>query len=266
MISPAYSPPEAGEAEALLGESHAVADTVLDRVGPTLRHLLGPADPALISDRVLAHTRAMLEHIARQRAEGTPGEPLDAIPGYPALTGHVHALAFETEVAESLAVRLGVDSVTPPLIQAQIALADANAAAEAMQLLAAQARFGQLQRRGELPLAELPIGLLPSPAHDAPGGVVSRLELLGRVAERSGPEALDLSRAGVALFATALSRNSSLAREVAVLSLSPSQWPRLALALLACGLSAEAAERQLLALHPDLVLPHGLDASRVMSR
>jgi hypothetical protein len=273
MISPAFSPPEAGEAEALLGASLAAADAAVAGVLPILSRLLGPIDAALLSDRILAQTRAQLEDLARQLAGERAGadELAEALIADPAVLGHAHALALEAQLGERLADRLGLDPVAPPLVQALIASPDPDAAANAMTLLAAQARFGQWHRRGELPLAELP-GFLRDRAllaaktprrersSDEPAG---RLELLERVVLGLGdaaPAALDLTQAGVGLFVTALALGAGLDRDIAVLATAPSQAPRLALALLACGLEAAAVEQQLLALHPDLAWPEGLDA------
>ena len=269
MISPAFSPPAAREAEALLGQSLAAADAALAGAGPILRHLLGPSDPTLFSDRILAQTRAQIEDLARGLVQPAAaavdlGERLAADPG---LLGHAHALALEAQLAERLAERLGLDPVTPPLLQALIASPDPHASADAMLLLAAQARFGQWQRRGELPLGELPGELLrvarqvasePAPVEVDHG--TARLELLVRVAERLGAEALELGQAGVALFVTALAAGSGLSRDAAILATAPSQGARLVLALVACGASPEAAERQLLALHPGAAVPEGIDA------
>jgi hypothetical protein len=267
MISPAFSPSAAREAEALLGQSLSAADAALAGAVPILRHLLGPTDPALFSDRILAQTRAQIEDLARQLAPSGVVELAERLAGEPALLRHAHALALEAELAERLTERLGLDPVAPPLVQSTIASPDARASARAMQLLAAQARFGQWHRRGELPLGELPDDLLrlahraaPDAKRAEPGLVSGRIALLGDAAAGLDAAALELGQAGVALFVTALARGSGLARDTAILATVPSQAPRLALALLACGVSPEAVERQLIALHPGLAIPDGIDA------
>ena len=288
MISPAYSRPVDGEAEALLGEALATADADLANVGPIVRDLLGAADPSPFSDRILAQVRAQLEDIGRQLLGGPerrvdPGQAAllgEAFVACPALLGHAHALALEAQLAERLANRIGLDPVAPPLVQTLIASPDPASAATAMKLLAAQARFGQAHRRGEMPLRELPgdllelalgtareRGLLSAAAEQALRSgfdeTASRLVLLDRAIAATGREsiaALNLRHAGVALFVTALATGAAIDRDTAVLATGEGQLARLALALVASGMSPEEAEGQLLALHPDADLPEGFDA------
>lgn len=290
----------------MLVEELAEADAALANVHPILRHLLGSEDHALFSDRIVAQVRAQLEDLARQlliaveQAAGA-AEPREAaeeavadlaavLIAEPGLLGHAHALALEAQIAERLATRLSLDPVLSPLLQAQIASPSAETAATAMNALAAQARFIQAQRRGELALADLPGELLHAAlmalrthcAENDPGkagtaevleGAIranfdetaNRIGLLQRLIAGMGGgahAALDLSDAGVALFATALAVGAGMDRDQALLALSEAQMPRLALALAASGLRHDAVERQFLALHPDIALPDGLETLR----
>ena len=159
-----------------------------------------------------------------------------------------------------------------------------------MALLAAQARFVQAQRRGELPLAELPGDLLHTallimrehaagddPVRNRIAGVLetairgnfdeaaNRLGLLHRLVGGMGGgaiAALDVGHAGVALFVTALGLGAGLDRDAAVLATSEAQLPRLALALLASGAKPAAVEQQFVALHPEITLPDGFETLR----
>lgn len=306
MAEPAFSLADDTALVALFAERLALSDKALDDARPILRHLLGTDDHELFSDRIVAAVGAQLRDIAFQlvvaveTAAGNP-EPRGvaedacdslalAFADHSVLLGHAHALALEVALAERLAARLGLEPVLSPLLQELIASDDAVTSAGAMNLLAAQARFGQTQRRGELPLGELPGDLLHAAlivmrtwigtgdlARDAHAAEAerairagydeasSRLGLLQRLVAGMGGGAigaLDLTHGGIALFATALALGSGHERDRAVLSLSEGQLPRLALALLACGLKAAAVEAQVLALHPDAALPLGLDGLR----
>ena len=306
MVEPAFSLPDDSAILTLLADELAVSDAAMANTQPILRHLLGNEDHALFSDRIVAAVRAQLRDIAfqlvvavetaagnaegRAIAEETCDPLASAFAAHPIMLGHAHALALEATLAERLSARLGLDPVLSPLVQALIASSDPNTSATAMSLLAAQARFGQSQRRGELPLGELPGDLLHAAlivmrtwigdedaARDRHAAAAerairerfdeagSRLGLLQRLVAGMGGgaiAALDLTHGGVALFVTALAMGSGHERDAAVLALSDGQLPRLALALLACGLKPAAVEAQFLALHPDVTLPEGFESLR----
>lgn len=308
MADPAFSLVDDSALVALFADRLAESDAALSSTRPILRHLLGHDDHALLSDRIVAAVRGQLRDVAFQlivaveTAAGRPEpggpEPREvaektcdslalALAAQPVMLGHAHALAVEAELAEGLSTRLGLDSVLSPHLQALIASNEPATSTGAMQLLAAQARFGQTQRRCELPLGELPGDLLHTalivmrtwvgnadPARDAQAAAAerairagfdeaaSRLGLLHRLVAGMGGgaiAALDLAHGGVALFATALALGSGQERDHAVLVLSEGQLPRLALTLLACGLKSAAVEAQCLALHPDLAMPAGFE-------
>lgn len=301
MNSPALSLPEETGVEVRFGEELALADEAMANARPILRHLLGNDDHALFSDRIVAQVRSLIEDLARQLAfalEDALGHPdareraTDAAPqlaraliASPSIIGHAHALALEALAAERLASRLSLDPVLSPLLEALIASPDRDTSATAVALLAAQARFVQAQRRGELPLAELSGALLDvtlstmrahcggdDPVRGRIAAVLesavrgnfdesaSRLGLLHRLADGMGSDAsvaLDIGHAGVALFVTALGDKAGIGRDAAVLATAESQLPRLALALLASGAKPAAIEQQLFALHADATLPEG---------
>ncbi len=202
----------------------------------------------------------------------------------PAFLEHFHTLALEWQWTVRLERSRALDPVLPPLLQARMADPEGAVSAGAMGLLASQARFCQNQRRMQLPLGELPrdlvhIALVTLRAHvgmaagadgyalDAERSVRAqidetraRLAQMSRVLDAMGPTAgaaLEIDRAGVALFLTALARGSGLNRESAIMTTIDGQLPRLVLALRACGLAPAAVAAAALAFHPDAQLPQG---------
>lgn len=304
---PTYSPEPS--VESVLREELAREDSALGAVAPILRHLIGHDDRAVFADEIVARVRGMAEDVARQligameddgdgdgAGGGGDGSPLSEAAGLDALTtaiagnaaflAHVHALALEWRLAMRLQERLGLDPVLSPLVQALIGSPEPETAALSMNLLAAQARFGNAQRRMQLPLSELPGDLLHTalialrtlvgtdPAADRQAAqaeqairahfdeAASRLGLIARVVTGMGGgavAALSLAHAGAAIFLTALALASGQDRDLAALSASESRHARLALALCAAGLKPQAVEEQLLLLHPEASLPPGLD-------
>lgn len=292
---------DTGAIETLLKDDLFHADQAMVHLGPILRHLLRNDDSSIFSDEVIARVRGMLADIARQLVqalgeaaghadaaawarEAGPGLA-DMLAGNQALLDHLHMLAVEWQLTEKMQSRLGIDPVLTPLLQDIIASHDHDLAARGMNLLAAQARFGQAIRRMQIPLTELPgdlhhITLLTMHAYVAndPAGVaaaelaektlrkgrneaVSRLDLLAYAITASGSpraDALSLQNAGVALFLTALGLATGLSRETAVMCTTDGQMPRLALSLTAAGVGREGLIDTFSALHPDIALPEGL--------
>jgi hypothetical protein len=277
--------------ETRLRDALARGDAVLGTVAPVLRHLLASNDSGLFGDATLARVRGMAGDVARQLAEHT-GQPdahadLSAVLiQNPAFLTHFHALVLEGQLTDLLQARLSLDPVLSPLVQALIASPDEATAALAMKFLAAQARFGQAQRRMRLPLNELPGDFLhaallamcsvadtqaqqgghPAAAESAIRSGYhegrSRLGLAARLISGMGAgavAALSLHHAGVALFLSALAIMSGQDRDLAALAASETQRTRLALALCAAGLKPAAIEGQLLALDPDAEMPMGLE-------
>lgn len=267
-------------------------------IPPVLAHLVAQEPAALLNEAVIACTRGMVESLAMQLVRATRDEqPAGAgadrlaarLAGLSGLVGHCHALAVEAQCADRIHAAGGPDPLLSPLLQECIGAADAETAATAMTLLAAQARFTLALRRMELPLHELPADLLHGvlaalAASDLPGGAEaaqhvrqayaegrSRTALLGRVSLMlaGGPkEALRPDRAGLALFLSGLALVTGIQRESAALALAEGQEVRLATLLLAAGLDPRGAEAALLCIHPDRVWPAelgGLDSASARS-
>lgn len=288
--------------EALLRDDLTHADQALVHMGPILRHLLQNDDNSIFSDEVIARVRGMLADIARQlvQALGEAAGHDDAgrwareagpglvamLSGNQALLDHLHMLAVEWQLTEKLQGRLGLDPVLTPLVQDLIASPDPDVAARGMNLLAAQARFGQSLRRMQIPLTELPgdlhhLALMTMHTYIAedPSGVsaanvaesalrkartmsVSRLELLDHLTALLAPDlpiVLSIENAGVALFLSALSFGAGLSRETAVMCTTESQLARLALSLAASGAGRDGVVAAFVALHPEVALPEGIE-------
>ena len=292
---------DTGAIETLIKDDLFHADQVMVHMGPILRHLLGNDDSSIFSDEVIARVRGMLADIARQLVQALgeaaghkdaaawarqagPGL-VDILAGHQDLLNHLHMLAVEWQLAERLQGRLGIDPVLTPLLQDVIASPDHDLAARGMNLLAAQARFGQSIRRMQIPIEELPAGLhndvlavMQRYVADDPSGVAaaelaeaslrklrtrtaSRLDLLGYAISSVGatPQAtLSLQNAGVALFLTALGLGTGLPRETAIMCTTDSQMPRLALSLAAAGMGRDGLIDTFSTLQPDITLPEGL--------
>lgn len=272
-------------------------DAILATARPILRHLLANHDHGLFTDEMVARVRGMMTHVASQLlfAQASAAEASDRAAYVAArqdalaqalfddaeFLAHAHALSIEAQLASRLQARSGIDSVLSPLVQELVAAREADIAALAMAVLAAQARFMQHYRRMELPLGELPgdlfhkaLTLLRDHAgedgeaatqaeralRDAYDEGAGRLALLSRVVMGMGEQAvraLAIDHAGLALFSTALAMASRQDRNLAVLSFADRQFARLALALRAAGLQQRAVEEQFLFLHPDTALPAG---------
>lgn len=295
--------------EHLLRTELEAADTAFANTRPILRHLLRNDDHSIFSDQIVARVRGMLHDVARQLvvALAEAGDERDPQAGAheaaeelagafmenPAMLGHAHALAIEWQLTERLQTRLSLDPVLSPLVQEMISSGDPATSSSAMALLAAQARFGQSQRRMELPATELPgdlfhAALMTMHAHaaDFSGDHAadhaesnaakaedalrkryeerrSRLGLTERLITAlrgDAARALSIEHAGVALFLTALAIGSGQDRDQVIMTTTETQTARLALSLAACGLKADAVAAQFLALHPDVDLPQGIEA------
>lgn len=281
------NPMQAGKA---LRQQLAQGDVALAGLAPVLTHLLATPGQALVSEDVLARMRGMLRDLARQllatlaevsdKPDHNTSTKVQSLAGMLAgssiLVSHIYAAAIESQLAERLEQSSTIDPVLTPLLQELIASSDEKTAELAMATMSAQARFVQAQRRMHLPLIELPSELFldvlsrwrTSTAESHSDSVAnaekklrdnfdesaSRLGLLSRlVGSLSGGvrAALDLEHAGVALFATALSRCSRQPRELVVLSCHERQLARFALGLRAAGLDREDIARQFLLIHRD---------------
>lgn len=289
MIQRAVTPSDES-VDAALRDGLAQGDAMLQSAAPVMRHLLSGAQHAIFADEIVARVRGTAADIARQlldRVEVAGEHSLDALSDalieIPGFLRHLHSLALEAQLAERLQTRFALDPVLPSLLQALLASTDATTSAVAMNLLAAQARFVQTQRRMQLSLNELPADLLhgallamralanTEPAAAAADASVranydesrTRLALIARLVTGMGGgavAALSLSHAGVAIFATALAIASGQDRDVVIFSASEGQSVRLALALRAAAVTPSDIEEQLLTLHPGIALPANWNA------
>jgi hypothetical protein len=287
------------DVEQVLRADMARADALLGTVTPILRHLVANADHAMFGDEIIARVRGMLGDLAKQlldaladvRGGGSHDHADDdlatltaALADVQGLLGHAHALALEWQLTDRLQHRIALDPVVSPLVQALVSSPDPATASLAMNLLAAQARFTQSQRRMKLPLSELPADMLHNALLSLRGAVDkgdgdalnrvettirqgydeagSRLGLIARLVTGLGGgavAALSIGHAGVAVFATALALASGQERDLVVLSTSEGQHSRLALALRAAGLKPVGIAEQLVSLHPEAALPGGFE-------
>lgn len=265
----------------LLRAGLARAERARAAIPPVLGHLVSNEQQVLFSDEAVARTRGMIESLARQLAcrtadAGGEDSALSAgLAAHEGLLAHCHALALEAQLTERLARDAGLDPVLTPLLQDLIAAPEAESAALAMTLLAAQARFVQGQRRMETAIDQLPADLL----HDVLVTFVqtcgaraeqvaadlrsqfdegrSRTALLARVlldGDGTLAAALSPDRAGLALFVSALALSTGVDRDTAVIAAMDGQQARLALLLAACGLDAARIEAIVLSFHPDAPL------------
>lgn len=280
--------------EETLRDQLAQGDAFLESAVPIMRHLLSGEHSGAFADEIVARVRGGVGDLTAQllaaisssldpAAQDQPAfdELCAALLQIPGLLGHLHALALEWQLTERLQTRLALDPALPPLLQALLASEDEATSALAMNLLAAQARFAQSQRRMQMPLRELPADLL----HGAlvtlrglgRGGEAveasiresydesrTRIALAARLVTGMGGgavAALAVTHAGLALFATALGIASGEDRDVLLLSIGGASAARLALALRAAGLRHEAVEEQVALIHPDAV--RGIEWDRI---
>lgn len=283
--------------EAILQDELAREVRAVNAVSPVLRHLLASDAQSLVSEAVLARVRGMVFDLAAQlsaaiagrdpaiRMQGgadpaTHGPLAENLLNDEALLTLLHGLAIESLLAERFQQRHAIDPVLSPLLQELIASEDPATASLAMNLLAAQSRFMQSQRRMELPLGELPaerFHAMIAFAHRFDSGAAasvtlkqlqhsydeaaSRLGLLARLVtamRRGAVAALALDHAGLALFSSALANGSHQPREAMVLACHEGQGARLALALRAAGLEPSAIDRQFALIEPIAGMPRAL--------
>ena len=284
----------------IMRDELAHGDALIGTIAPILRHLLANDEHSVFSDEIIARVRGMMSDVACQLLNQlvvAAGEPdlrehdpaqiaglVDGMVAHPGFLAHIHALALEWQLTERLHARLALDPVLSPLLQTLIAASDAQVAATAMALLAAQARFAQTQRRMQLPLRELPgdlfyAALLGLRGLGSNGGEEqaaeaerairsnydenrSRLGLIARLVTGMGggaTAALSITHAGVGIFLSTVALATGQDRDMAILATNEGQLARLALALRAAGLNPQQIGEQFEAFHPDVALPDGFD-------
>lgn len=297
MIDRVVHPAEGENLETVLRHELARGDAMAEAARPVLRQLVTAGGSLPMTDEVVGRIRGMLDGIVRtlldkfSEPRWADVEPLTrALIDAPALLSHLHALAIEWRIAEQLQVRLALDPVVSPLLEELVSRDDATLRNLAAKFLAAQARWCHLQRHMQVSLVDLPgelfeevLRILRAQVARSGGGEVDaraeadlrkryneadrRLDLARQLVptlEGGAQSALSISQAGVTLFFTALAVGSGLDRDTVVFSTDEAQLPRFALTLRSAGLGAAEIQRQLLALHPETVLPRGfgsLDSS-----
>ena len=245
----------------------ATADQRLAAVADGLERLVVLGPSRLLEDETVARVRGLTGDLAVQLAgpdHTLTGPVHDMLAGNRAVLTHCHALAVEWRLAMTLATRLPLDPVLPPLVQRH---SDTMIA-----LVAAQARSFEATRRMCLALGDLPADLqnlayaivraaradhaiaVDFDAAPRPDDGNGRLALLHQAVAGLGDDmdrSLRVDEAGVSLFFTALAIASGHPRETVVLAGAEDDPIRLALWLCAAGLSRNDVARQLLILRPD---------------
>ncbi|WP_066770240.1 hypothetical protein [Croceicoccus mobilis] len=280
-------------------------DRVLGARGVVLRHIIGSEDRAMFSDSIVARVRGLASDLAAQLAvklaeaagEKDPeawvphlSDPLSgALIDEPMLLEHLHSVAMEWQLTESLERRIGMDPALSPLLQALISADDPNASTLAMDLLTGQASFVRHMQRMTLPIIELPAEVLFAVLNTLRSAVAgdmnfeehartaehairrdydeaqTRIATANRLVGALGAgafAALSVTHAGVAVFLSALAATSGETRDNVASSTGESQLARLALSLRAAGLGDKEIEREFFAIHPDITLPDNFAALR----
>jgi len=262
------------------------ANRALGGVFAVIAHKLESPCETLVSDAIVARLRGMLDHIAKQiltaASTGSPERHPDqadidalteSLANNSALLSHLYGLAMEGHLTERLERQSALDPVLSPLLQDLIGSERPSIAGLAMEFLATQSRFIQTQRRMQSSIRELPVDLFADLIGEAADGIAdigpefsagglaslqrgydegaTRLGLLSRIMDSVGDaseQALELDRAGFALFVSGLAAQTEQARELAVLACHERPAIRLALSLRAVGLDQQRIENQLLIL------------------
>ena len=269
--------------DASLWDELARSERAMRSLAPVIAHLLDSDGPSLISDAIVARLRGMLSDIGNQLAttvassikvqwtESELKEHLEArLINDELLIDHLYAEALELHLSRGLQERCAIDPVLSPLIQELIASQRAETGELTMAALASQSRFVRNLERMTYPLSELPQELFLSTIEHleafedelSDGSILraarelkvgfdegnSRLGLLSRlVASMHGAAvaAVDLTHAGIALFASAASSLTHYERSKVIVACHEGQGARLAVLLKAAGASQSAAEQQL---------------------
>lgn len=290
-------PARTAHVEGVLRDELVRGDKALGGITPVLSHLLASPGLSLVSEAIVARVRGMLNDIARQILVASDGRAASGVPTSAtierfaeylaqdtAILSHLYANAMEGHFTQRIETRQSIDPVLSPLMQELIASDDPGVADLAMSAMAAQSRFVQSQQRMEHSVTELPAELflllirrsIAYVAEHHPRGSpdlvqslkrkydesVTRTGLFSRLVIRmanGARAALEIDRAGLALFASAMSHLARQPRELAVLACHERQGARLALSLRAAGLPGGLIERQFALLELGERLPDGLD-------
>jgi hypothetical protein len=283
-------PADGESAKTVLRSALTRADARVDGIMPVLRHLVAAEPDPALNDEAITRVRSMIGDLSAQLIGNGESDQLSVrlsseLVKDAALLAHIHSLALEWQIAESLNARLGVDPVVSPLLQSLISSADMAVQSAAITFLAAQARWRQTQSRMKLPLRELPVDalhsvlqtlrtlsyeyadlwqradqmetLLRSEYDEGATRLGAASHLLASILHGGWP-VLDVIETGATLFLSAASTLSWQRRENVVLAAHDGQFTRLALALRAAGAEPLKINEQLAALYPDAPLPANL--------
>ena len=289
---------ESAVVDLFLREELARAARARASVAPVFAHFFDTDGPSLFSDALIAGLRGKLDHLASQLIDSSLDRSLgelarrhalqsaaNRLAGDEVVIDHLYCATLEGILAKNLEQRCAIDPVLSPLLQELIASDNPAIAELAMNTLAAQSRFCLNHRRMELPLGELPFEVFSRALEHGQEAAIeanapaasdtiaalkrgydegtNRHGLLSRLtsAMRGGAVAgLDLSHAGLALFASSCAALLSLGREETVFACHEGQTVRLALMLKAAGLSPEAISQQIALLGGTMPIPASLEA------
>lgn len=297
MNKTASSNTAADHVEQALCDTLAQEGAMLASARPVLKHLLSGNGHLLLNEQIVARVNAMLRDISRQllfaQAEAADISDRDAfaderqaglavsLSSDADLLGHLHALAVEDSATTRIQQVNGNDPVLSPLLQELAGSEDEAVAGKSMSVVAAQARFVQQQTRMELPITELPgdqfhtilkIMREQAEGYKKPAKYAAKflrasydegearlgriIQLLMCLGDDLG-DALDLDRAGVAIFSTALALASGQERSRVIMAFNHGQSASFALCLRASGMAEEELYSHFLTVHPDAELPTG---------
>lgn len=278
----------------------ALGDRSIATTRPVLRHLLAGGNHSLLGDDIVARTRGCVTDCARllliEQARAASARDIGSYvqsrqPAFAQsllldanIVAHAHAQVFEAALAERLRERNGIDPVLAQVLREAVIDGGEALAPDAMQVLTAQARFVQQQKRMSMPPLELPADLFhralvllcaqaegtddEGPANAAGKSLraifdesAARIGQIARFLTGSKPEsALSLERAGLSIFVSAVAMASGEDRDIVLLSCADGQFARLSLTLRAAGLAPDEVREQFLYLHPDIALPESVAA------
>ncbi|MEP2736330.1 MAG: hypothetical protein ABJP34_08520 [Erythrobacter sp.] len=267
----------------LARDDHALASVV-----PVLAHVLAHPGEPLVSDEVIARMRGLFTGIAREFPTSVDVAATDAFATVLTENGdlisHCYAAGVEGAITQSLSENHGIDPALPALVQELIGSKDAQIAELAMAFMIAQSRFAEGQRRNTANLFELPPELFDAAvsawcAWADEGGFAdinsaetklrssydegsTRLGLINGLLSAIGGGSQvfsEIETAGLAMFASAIAKDSGQPRELVILSCQTQQSLRLALTLKASSRSSEAILRQFAFVGRGIALPPDFD-------
>lgn len=263
-----------------LRRSLLMGDLGLADVPPVLLHLMSRSPGVCYCDEVLARVRAITHSLAneilsqsvvdggpdRQVAASDVVDLTSALRGNRLIICYIHALVVEGYVTTQLFSRFGIASGTSALLEELSQSGDESLSRLALENIAAQTRFMTMYERMELGRADLPGGILSAVLAECenvsptvlkeggsvlPMGTPQRLNRLALIDELLAhplfdqSRALDLAKAGVGLFYSAVAKQSSQDRVLVAICAATGHSARLALTLKSVGADDRLIQRNL---------------------